>query len=389
MSSANKQVRFGVIGYGLRGSLSKLAHRPEEGLHVVTLADTNPKAYPTARKHIGEQLECVEDYRKMLERKDIDAVFVLSPDYLHEEHAIACLEAGKAVYLEKPMHITVEGCDRILKTAAKTRAKLYVGHNMRHFDFTRAMKRMIDDGAIGEVQTAWARHFISYGGDAYFKDWHADRTKSTGLLLQKAAHDLDILHWLCGGHSVRVQAMGKLSVYNRVQNRLEPGEPYQAWSDKRWSNDNWPALNSVKLNRVIDVEDLSMLNAQLNNDVLISYQQCHYTPDCQRNYTVIGTEGRIENMGDSEGKPIIALWNKRYDGHKIFGDVQNDVTISEGGHGGADPKIVDEFIKYVRDDAPTSITPIEARNAVAVGYYATQSIRAGGKMMEIPEAPKL
>ena len=224
--------------------------------------------------------------------------------------------------------------------------------------------------------------------DAYFKDWHADRTKSTSLLLQKAAHDLDILHWLCGGHAVRVQAMGKLSVYNKVTNRLAPGEPYQPWSEKRWSDANWPASNSVKLNPVIDVEDLSMLNAQLNNGVLISYAQCHYTPDCERNYTVIGTEGRIENMGDSEGKPIIALWNKRKDNHRLLGDEQRDVTISTGGHGGADPKIVDEFIRYVRDDAPTSITPVEARNAVATGYYATMSIRNGGQVIDIPAPPK-
>ncbi len=56
-----------------------------------------------------------DDYRVLLAREDIEAVFVCSPDFLHEEHAVAALEAGKDVYLEKPMAITIEGCDRILR----------------------------------------------------------------------------------------------------------------------------------------------------------------------------------------------------------------------------------------------------------------------------------
>ena len=66
-----------------------------------------------------------------------------------------------------------------------------------HGDFVRA--EPYGRGHIGEVKAGWCRHFVGWGGDFYFKDWHADRTKSTGLLLQKGAHDIDVLHWLCGG----------------------------------------------------------------------------------------------------------------------------------------------------------------------------------------------
>src|SRR5665213_1179982 len=207
-------LRIGVIGWGLRGGLAALAHRPEEGVEVVVLADTNEAAHAKFKEKIGDQATVTTDFTDFLSM-NLDAVFVLSPDWLHEEHACTLLDVGMGVYLEKPMAITVEGCVRILCAAKNGGAKLFVGHNMRHFTVVQKMKEWIDEGRIGEVKAGWCRHFVSYGGDAYFRDWHADRTKSTGLLLQKGAHDIDVLHWLCGGYSQSVCAMGGLTVYGQ------------------------------------------------------------------------------------------------------------------------------------------------------------------------------
>ena len=122
------------------------------------------------------------------------------------------------------MAITIEGCDRILQTAFENRRKLYLGHNMRHMSFILKMKQLIDDGEIGEVKSGWCRHFVAYGGDAYFKDWHSERSKATSLLLQKGAHDIDILHWLCGGYTREVTAMGGLTVYDKITDRHKPDD---------------------------------------------------------------------------------------------------------------------------------------------------------------------
>ena len=118
---------------------------------------------------------------------------MLSPDHLHEEHAITILEAGISVFLEKPMAITVEGCDRILAAAKAARASCTSATTCATCP-SCARCGLIDQGLIGEVKAVWCRHFVGYGGDCYFKDWHADRAKSTGLLLQKGAHDIDVLH---------------------------------------------------------------------------------------------------------------------------------------------------------------------------------------------------
>jgi predicted dehydrogenase len=312
----------------------------------------------------------------------LDAVFVTTPDFLHEEHAVAALDAGKAVYLEKPMAITIAGCDRILRTAVECGGRLYVGHNMRHFAAIQQMKELIDGGAIGQVKVAWCRHFVSYGGDAYFKDWHADRTKTTGLLLQKGAHDIDVLHWLCGGYTERVTAMGALTLYDQIDDRHDPFER----GNPRFVQDNWPPLTQTGLNPVLDVEDVSMMLMRLDNGVLASYQQCHYTPDAWRNYTVIGTEGRIENFGDGIGEnTYVRLWNRRRDCYVEEGNETFRLAHLDGGHGGGDPNIVAEFLRYVREGGAVKTSPVAARYSVAAGCMATESLRSGSVPMTVPK----
>jgi predicted dehydrogenase len=247
-------------------------------------------------------------------------------------------------------------------------------------DVILKMKEIIDTGGIGDVKAGWCRHFINYGGDAYFKDWHAERSKALSLLLQKAAHDIDVLHWLCGGFTRRVTGMGGLVVYGKVKDRHKPGE----YGDSSWSNGNWPPLSQKGLNPKLDVEDLSMMLMQLDNGVFCSYEQCHFAPDAWRNYTIIGTEGRVENFGDWPGSCVIRLWNTRRS-YNVYGDEQHFIGDTEGGHGGADPRIVDEFIRFVRDGGKMTTSPIAARYSVAAGYLAAKSLRNGNKPQEVPD----
>jgi len=375
----SKDLRIGVIGVHGRGGLAQHAHKPDDGVKLVAGADTQQEFLDT----FGEKYEAeflTQDYRELLALDAIDAVFICTPDYCHEEQAVAALEAGKAVYLEKPMAITTEGCDRILKAAHDNNSKLYLGHNMRHMPFVLKMKELIDRGDIGEVKTGWCRHFVGWGGDFYFKDWHADRSKSTGLLLQKGAHDIDVLHWLCGGYTRRVAAMGALSVYGQITDKDPDPEP----SKRDWKTENWPPLSLKGLNPVVDVEDLSMVLMRLDNGVLCSYQQCHYTPDYWRNYTIIGTEGRIENFGNGEDGTVVRLWDTKC-GYKPEADAEFAAPATGGGHGGADPAIVDEFIRFVRGEAKATTSPVAARYSVAAGCAATACLRDSKQGTDVAE----
>ncbi|MER7463592.1 Gfo/Idh/MocA family oxidoreductase [Streptomyces sp. NPDC097981] len=375
-------LRIGVLGYGLRGSLARTAHRPGRGSAVVAVADPDPRARAEAAEAFPGGF-VTADHRAVTGHPEVDAVLVLTPDHTHADLACQTLVAGKPVFVEKPLDISVERCDEILRTAHATGTRLYVGHNMRHMPVVRTMRDLIAAGAIGRVRTVWVRHFVGYGGDWYFKDWHAERRYTTSLLLQKAAHDIDVLHWLAGAYTDDVQAMGDLMVYGDNPHRRAPGEP--KGDDWYTPDGHWPPHTQRGLNPVIDVEDVSLLNLRLANGVLAAYQQCHFTPDYWRNYTVIGDAGRLENFGDGPGAEV-RVWNSRRSGYRAGPDATHTVPdgAAEGGHGGADPLLIDEFLRFVRHGGATDTSPVAARMAVAVGCMATQSLRAGGTPRRVP-----
>ncbi len=375
-------LRIGVLGHGLRGSLARVAHRPGRGAVVTAVAEPDPRARESAAAAFpGVRIHA--HHREVLDAPDIDAVLVLTPDHTHAELGCQSLSAGKPVFVEKPLDITVERCDAILRTAHATGTPLYVGHNMRHMPVVRLMRELIGQGAIGEVKTVWVRHFVGYGGDWYFKDWHAERRCTNGLLLQKAAHDIDVLHWLAGSYTRDVQALGDLMVYGANPHRRAPGEPKT--DDWYTETGHWPPHTQRALNPVIDVEDVSLVNLRLANGILAAYQQCHFTPDYWRNYTVIGDAGRLENFGDGPGS-VVKVWNTRRSGYRAEPDATHTVSpvADSGGHGGADTLLIDEFLSFVREGGTTDTSPVAARMAVAAGCGATESLRDGGTPRRIP-----
>ena len=376
-----KTFKIGAIGTGGRGTHSWQAHHPEQGVVMAAGADIDPVANKAFKEKFPDA-QVFSDYRDMLKLKEIDAVFISSPDFLHEEMAVAALKAGKAVYLEKPMAITIEGCDRILKTAMQTGSKLFVGHNMRHFPVILKMKEVIDSGMIGEVQCGWCRHFIGYGGDAYFRDWHSEQRYSNGLLLQKGAHDIDVMHWLMGSYTKSVVGMGMLSVYNRCSRRSP-----ETKGCAKWDAAQYPPLTQTGFSPIIDVEDHNMIMMQLENGAQATYMQCHYAPDAERNYTFIGTEGRVENIGD-HGSCEVHVWTRR--GPRNEPDIVFHIKppLTNSSHGGADAPIVQNFLDFVRFGAKTNTSPVAARMSVATGVLGHVSMRTGNNRQDIPALPK-
>lgn len=331
-------IRIGILGAaGSRGQVFlRLFSQPEEGVEVVSLADTE------------------DETRELLVSPSVDAVVIATPDYLHEEHACAALQAGKHVYLEKPMAITPDGCDRIIRTARETGRVLYVGHNLRHFTVIKKLKDVIGSGAVGQVKAVWCRHPVSYGRWAYFKEgrWHKKREQIGSPLIHKGSHDLDVIHWLGGGHTRRVVAMGMLAVWGE-----QPEDP--------------------------DVEDLSSVLMQLKNGVQALYTQCHFAFRSSREYMIHGTKGTLQNNGDQAGDAVVKLYGKR--GKNLLGEVTEEwrFTNEEGFHGNADKRIAEEFIGILRGTALPSISIEDAAWAVKTGYAATYSLRHGNVPVEV------
>ncbi len=121
------QLRIGMIGVTGRGRLWRHWNAPESRSVVVGGADVNSDNLAIFRREHGGDPFVTTDYRELLNRKDIDAIAVTSPDFTHEQYAVAALQAGKQVFCEKPLAITIEGCDRILTAWKESGNRLMVG----------------------------------------------------------------------------------------------------------------------------------------------------------------------------------------------------------------------------------------------------------------------
>ncbi|HLQ81607.1 MAG TPA: Gfo/Idh/MocA family oxidoreductase, partial [Brachybacterium sp.] len=133
-------LRIGVVGFGARASLARHAHRPGEGSRITVVADPAKQGRDLARERLGEEVATVESVEELLAGHEVDAVMILAPDFAHASVALQTLEAGIPTFCEKPMAISVEDTDAMLALAKEKRARLYIGHNMRHMPVVRQMK---------------------------------------------------------------------------------------------------------------------------------------------------------------------------------------------------------------------------------------------------------
>lgn len=381
-----KPLRIGLIGAAGRAILARHWHRAHTGESlVVAAADINPRALDEFRGWAGADAFTTSDYRELLARPDLDAVGVFTPDPLHEEHALAVLRARRHLYLEKPMCLSTEACDRVLEAWQASGQKFMMGFNMRFMPVFRKARELIHSGTIGQVKSVWVRHFVGAGSDFYFHDWHARRAGTHSLLLQKASHDFDMIHWLAGAYGARVAAFGGQDYFGGLMdNRLTCGGCPERESCPEAMPADHPRQQCA-FRREIDVEDNHVVILRLANGVQAAYLQCHFTPEYLRNYVVIGTLGRLEcNVERDElwviHRPDQKAWQREP------ARVDYPRADTEGGHGGADPRIAQSFLDLVLRDVPAVSHPLAGRMSVAVGCAAVQSLRDGG-MVDISPAP--
>jgi len=159
VSGANDRVRLGIIGTGGRGSHLIRMAKAAGGIEWVALCDAWDVRRDRAAGLIGTPVEKYSDYRKLLERKDIDAVIVATLDHWHSRMATDACRAGKDVFVEKPMTSLPMQGHEVVRTVRETKQIVQVGVQQRSLaHFIEAKERFFDSGLIGKVnmvRTIW------------------------------------------------------------------------------------------------------------------------------------------------------------------------------------------------------------------------------------------
>ena len=386
-----KTVNLGIIGLNGRGRLWNY-WKQIEGVNIAAGADISRDSIDKFLKLCNPDAFVTENYRDLLSRSDLDGIVVTTPDYLHAKMVTAALESGKFVYCEKPLAVSVKECDDILEASRRHPGKLMIGFNMRYMPFVCKMKELVDNGEIGEIKAVWVRHFVGMGSNYYYHDWHANKRNVGSLLLQKGSHDIDVIHYITGHHTVKAAAFGSLDIFGGNQDNklacpdcdlkdscIESQMPLL-------NPDNKPERKYCVFRKEVNIQDNYTCLFLLDNGIKVSYNECHFTPDYHRNYTFIGTKGRIEN---NEIESTVKLWkrkNGRNDQPDQVFDMLNTLTREqlEIGHGGADPKICADFIRLIRGEIKEPPVPVEAgRYAAIAGLAAQYSLEHGGIAVDV------
>jgi len=182
-----KIIRVGLLAYGAIGDQHNLAVSATEGLLLTAVADPNP-ARLVAAKELAPDITTFTDSTAMLDSGLIDLVVISTPPNTHYPWAKESLNRGLHVILEKPMALTVEQCDELIALAATKNLLLVVYQNRRYDADFLTMKKLIDDGVIGEIFS-----YESFVG-GYSKPcsyWHSDVEVSGGAIFDWGSHFID------------------------------------------------------------------------------------------------------------------------------------------------------------------------------------------------------
>ena len=148
---SNKGIRFGIIGTGTRGTGLARLIKNLEGLTVMAYCDILSVNTLKIAEHVSAKAKIYNDYRKLLEDKEVDAVIIATPLYLHYVMSKDALAAGKHVYVEKSMTYDIPQALDLEKIVNKSNLVFQVGHQYRYFGLYHAVKRAIDEGWLGQV----------------------------------------------------------------------------------------------------------------------------------------------------------------------------------------------------------------------------------------------
>jgi len=257
---ANDRVRLGFIGVGNRGDQVLDAFLKHNDAQVVAICDVYAPYIDFAAKKTGGTPARLSDYRKLLEMKDVDSVVICTPDHWHALQTIHACEAGKDVYVEKPLSLTVVEGRKMVEAAKRTGRVVQVGIQRRSSQFCREAAEVVRSGQIGKVTVAKSYHVLNESpagignppdgpppegldwdmwlGPAPKVPYNPNRclykfrwfyNYSGGQLTNFGTHYMDLIHWALGKEiPLAVTALG--GKFGLADNREVPDTMEVLWS---------------------------------------------------------------------------------------------------------------------------------------------------------------
>jgi predicted dehydrogenase len=171
---ADGRLRLGFIGVGNRGSQLLAATLPNEDVDVVALCDVYEPYLKQQAAKVGGTVAAYSDFRELLKRDDLHGVVIATPDHWHAVQTIMACDAGKDVYVEKPLSVTIREGRRMVEAARRNRRIVQVGTHRRSSALLPQLRELIRAGTIGKVTVARCYRLSNMFPDGIGRDEDSD-----------------------------------------------------------------------------------------------------------------------------------------------------------------------------------------------------------------------
>ena len=338
-----KKVNIAVVGCSEMAKLHMEGIVANEEATLYALCDTAPERLAA----MGEKFACqrlVADYRELVNDPALDAVVLVTPDQVHCEMTCAFLRAGKAVLCEKPMALTMEECEEMMRVEKETNGRLMVGQICRCTPGFAMAKALVDEGRIGELMFVESEYAHNYTKSRGYNAWRV--TPEREGFLGGGCHAVDLLRWIAG----------------------DPTEVYGLANHK--SLLDWPT------------DDTTIAVLKFPNEVI---GKVFVSTGCKRNYTMrsvfYGTEGTIICDNTS---PTIQLFETNEElGTKYSKDPQQLPVVINNHNATAE---IRAFVEALVKGEEMPVSSAEGAYTVAVCRAVLTSVKSGKpEMVKYPQ----
>lgn len=410
----DKPVTAVVMGAGNRGNVySGYSVKFPKELKIVGVAEP----IEIRRKKFAEKYDIPKEHQwvtwehAMQVPKFADAMIITTPDNLHYGPAMAALNLGYDLQLEKPIAQTWNECNDILKLALKRNAIVAVCHVLRYTAYFRKLKEVMDSGILGDIASIQHMEPVlhEHMAHSYVRGNWRNTKESNFMLNAKSCHDLDILRWTINKHCTRVSSFGSLKHFKEKNApagstmrctdgcKVEGTCPYSAlkiyfrnrtylhhFDFPEKSNQAEEIMKNLKegpYGRCVyhcdnDVVDHQIVNLEFEDQITAAFSMEAFTSYSGRRTRVCGTMGDI--VGDEN---IMTVADFRTDKAEAWDT--SKVKI-DSGHGGGDYGLVHDFVQAVSQRKPELLTSTISASMEShlMGFRAEES-RLTGKIIDV------
>ena len=295
-----ERVRLAIVGCGGMGrrhltGLTELSRTEFRNIDLVAVCDLNRQnaedLAEEALEHLGTRPQVFTDAAQMVREIELDGADCPTDTGSHHNAAALLLDLGLHTLCEKPLAITIRGCNKIIAAAERSGKILSVAENFRRDPINRLIKALIDDGAIGDPQFIMESD-VGGRDNMIITPWR--HQKMTGTIpLDAGVHNADILQYYFGDAA---SAFGQVRLYEKTRvkrNSAGPGGFYQKWADT--FPDTFEATGEDAIFGLITFQ-----NGALGQ--WVNHHAGHGLPHHSR--TIYGTKGSIVSPGDRNGQPV-------------------------------------------------------------------------------------